>query len=189
MTKKPITWIELINVKISEHKKAGKPAGVSDVMGEAKADWAKIKAGSHPDYEPGKSTGPKTRKQAKQTKKTKAEKETSKSATRKHSTSSSSMAEHLDSCEKCMKMVKRHMKKSMKGGAIDINELPSPPAGDEGDAIKMSKIFESQPATLKESECTSLVQKGGDCGCAAPPATPMMGGKKHKKSKKHSKKH
>jgi hypothetical protein len=181
MGKKAITWIELINVKISEHKKAGKPAGVSDVMGEAKSDWAKIKAGSHPDYEPGKSTGPKTRK----SKKSKAEKST----TRKHNMSSSSMAEHLDSCEKCMKMVKRHMKKSMKGGATDINDLPSPPAGDEGDAIKMSKIFESQPATLEESKCTSLVQKGGDCGCAAPPATPMMGGKKHKRSKKHSKKH
>lgn len=177
MTKKAITWIELINVKISEHKKAGKPAGVSDVMGEAKADWAKIKAGSHPDYEPGKSTGPKTRKQAKQTKKTKTDKNT-----RKHSTSSSSMAEHLDSCEKCMKMVKRHMKKGG-GNCGATGELPSPPTYDDGDFLKISGVY-NPPGAMSGGN-----MKGGDCGCAAPPATPMMGGKKHKKSNKHSKKH
>ena len=170
MAKKSITWIELINVKISEHKKAGKPAGVSDVMGEAKADWAKIKAGSHPDYEPGKSTGPKTRKsKANKTKKDKANK-TEKTTTSKHKmSSSSSMAEHLESCEKCMKIVKRHMKKGG-GNCGETGELPSPPTYPLGDPVAASGVF--GPLNT---------MTGGDCGCAAPPATPMMGGKKHSK--------
>ena len=185
MAKKSITWIELINVKISERKKAGKPAGVSDVMGEAKADWAKIKAGSHPDYEVGKSTGPKTRK----AKKAKAEKGTSVTGkgTRKHAITSThgSVAEHLESCDKCMKMVKRHMKKELKGGAapsaLSPSELPSPPTYPTGDPIAMSGIFPSNEGGNAMSGGAS------DCGCGTPPPTPMMGGKKHKKkgTKKH----
>jgi rRNA processing protein Gar1 len=178
MAKKSITWIELINVKISERKKAGKPAGVSDVMGDAKSDWAKIKAGSHPDYEVGKSTGPKTRK----AKKAKAEKVTNK-GTRKHGETTSahgSVAEHLESCDKCMKMVKRHMKKELKGGATPT-ELPSPPTYPTGDPIAMSGIFPSNEGGNAMSGGAS------DCGCGTPPPTPMMGGKKHKKkgTKKH----
>lgn len=54
MSKKEISWIELINVMISERKKEGKPAGVRDVMGDAKKEWTIIKSGKHDKYIKGK---------------------------------------------------------------------------------------------------------------------------------------
>ena len=56
MSKQAITWIELINKKISERKAKGLPAGVGDVTGEAKPEWDKIKAGKHDKYVQGKAT-------------------------------------------------------------------------------------------------------------------------------------
>ena len=50
MSKTEITWIELIKDHIKTRKAAGKPAGVRDVMGDAKSDWKLIKAGKHPKY-------------------------------------------------------------------------------------------------------------------------------------------
>ena len=55
MSKKEISWIELINVMIAERKKEGKAAGVRDVMGDAKKEWAIIKSGKHDKYVQGKS--------------------------------------------------------------------------------------------------------------------------------------
>tara|TARA_B100001769_G_scaffold269134_1_gene258556 strand:+ start:2643 stop:2981 length:339 start_codon:yes stop_codon:yes gene_type:complete len=62
MGKPEISWIGLINALIAERKKEGKPAGVKDVMGEAKSQWTKIKAGNHDKYIQGK---PNTRKNGK----------------------------------------------------------------------------------------------------------------------------
>ena len=45
MSKKEISWIELINVMIAERKKQGKAAGVKDVMDDAKKEWSLIKSG------------------------------------------------------------------------------------------------------------------------------------------------
>ena len=56
MSKQAITWIELINKKISERKAKGLSAGVGDVTGEAKPEWDKIKAGKHDKYVQGKAT-------------------------------------------------------------------------------------------------------------------------------------
>tara|TARA_Y100000768_G_C23983885_1_gene687559 strand:- start:1935 stop:2255 length:321 start_codon:yes stop_codon:yes gene_type:complete len=65
MGKPEISWIGLINALIAERKKEGKPAGVKDVMGEAKSQWTKIKAGTHDKYVQGK---PNTRKNGKKQK-------------------------------------------------------------------------------------------------------------------------
>ena len=54
MSKKEISWIGLIKILIAEKKKAGKPAGVKDVMGDAKKQWVEIKAGKDPTYVKGK---------------------------------------------------------------------------------------------------------------------------------------
>ena len=83
MSKTPITWIGLINEKISERKAQNKPAGVRDVVGEAKSEWATIKSGKHSKYIQGKSTGPKSSKnKTKKTKKSKKSKKGSPSITR-----------------------------------------------------------------------------------------------------------
>ena len=69
MSKKEISWIGLINALIAERKKAGKPAGVKDVMGDAKKQWVEIKAGKDPKYVKGKQVI--TRKKGKKSKKSK----------------------------------------------------------------------------------------------------------------------
>ena len=56
MSKTPITWIELINQKIKERKAKNMPAGVRDVVGEAKKDWALIKEGKHDKHIKGTSS-------------------------------------------------------------------------------------------------------------------------------------
>ena len=65
------------------------------------------------------------------------------------------------------------------GNCGETGELPSPPTYPLGDPVAASGVFGPL------NTMTGGNMKGGDCGCAAPPATPMMGGKKHKKSKKH----
>ena len=72
MSKKEISWIELINVMISQRKSEGKPAGVRDVMGEAKKEWAIIKSGKHDKYVKGKPKN--TRKKGKGKKRNKTSK-------------------------------------------------------------------------------------------------------------------
>lgn len=92
MSKKPITWIELIKEKINVRKAAKKPAGVKDVMTEAKSEWSEIKSGKHPKYTQGKPTGPKT-------KKSKKSKKSNKSV--KIHKSNKSMDEVLKKCKLC----------------------------------------------------------------------------------------
>lgn len=103
MAKTEITWIELINEHIKTRKAAGKPAGLRDVIGDAKGDWTKIKAGNHPKYVKGSSKGRKTKKHGKRGDK----------KTRKHK-SSKSMKNLIATCKlcaSCSKEIKRAMKK------------------------------------------------------------------------------
>ena len=75
MSKKPISWIELIQEHIKKKKgSSNDKVGVKDVVDDAKKDWALIKNGSHDKYIQGSSKG-KTRK-SKKTKKSKTEKNT-----------------------------------------------------------------------------------------------------------------
>jgi hypothetical protein len=111
MSKTEITWIELINDHIKTRKAAGKPAGVRDVMGDAKSDWTQIKAGKHPKYSQGTSKGRKTKKSGK-----KHGKKTKKHRSKKHSKSMKSLIGKCKLCSKCSKEIKRMMKK-LEGGA------------------------------------------------------------------------
>jgi hypothetical protein len=55
MSKKPISWLELIKLKLSEEKSKGNSPSINDIMPMAKKDWAQIKSGTHPKYIKGKS--------------------------------------------------------------------------------------------------------------------------------------
>jgi hypothetical protein len=55
MSKKPITWLELIKLKLSEEKSKGKSPSIGDVTPLAKKEWVQIKEGKHPDYIQGKA--------------------------------------------------------------------------------------------------------------------------------------
>lgn len=106
MSKTEITWIELINEHIKTRKAAGKSAGLRDVIGDAKTDWVKIKAGKHPKYIKGTSKGRKTKKHGK-----KHSKKNKKHQSRKHSKSMKSLIAKCKLCAKCSKSIKRIMKK------------------------------------------------------------------------------
>ena len=111
MSKKEISWIGLINALIAERKKAGKPAGVKDVMGDAKKQWVEIKAGKDPKYVKGKQII--TRKKGKKSKKSKKSK-TAKSrcdvANDDDDTTATDILDKCELCKKCMKEIKKHLK-------------------------------------------------------------------------------
>jgi rRNA processing protein Gar1 len=109
MSKKEISWIGLINALIAERKKAGKPAGVKDVMGEAKKQWVEIKEGKDPKYVKGKQII--TRKKGKKSKKSKKSKTAkSRCETADDDTSASEILDKCELCKKCMKEIKKHLK-------------------------------------------------------------------------------
>jgi hypothetical protein len=112
MGKAEITWIGLINEHIKTRKAAGKPAGLRDVIGDAKGDWVKIKAGNHPKYIKGSSKGRKTKKHGKKHK-------SKKHKSRKHNKSMKSLVGKCKLCAKCSKEIKRMMKKLDGGGGGD----------------------------------------------------------------------
>ena len=107
MSKKEISWIGLINALIAERKKAGKPAGVKDVMGDAKKQWVEIKAGKDPKYVKGKQII--TRKKSKKSKKSKTAKSRCETAD-DDDTSASEILDKCELCKKCMKEIKKHLK-------------------------------------------------------------------------------
>ena len=113
MSKKPMKWLELIKLKLSEEKAKGKSPSINDIMPLAKKEWAQIKEGKHPSYEQGKAQ-------------TFARKKTGSTKTKKNKKGSSSPAgspgiqqilEEAKLCTKCKKKVDKAMKKKgMKGG-------------------------------------------------------------------------
>lgn len=101
MSKKPITWIELIKEKINLRKADNKPAGVKDVMTEAKGEWNKIKAGKHEKYIQGKPSGPKTKK----SKKSKKSKNSNKSVKKSHNKTVDLILKKCKLCDECKKEI------------------------------------------------------------------------------------
>ena len=122
MSKKPISWLELIKLKLGE----AKGSSLNDIMPETKKAWAQIKAGTHPEYIQGKSqtfarkkkSGDNTTKKSR--KSMKSASASSASASSASSASSPTVEELLAQiklCGKCKKQVDKLMKKkSLKGG-------------------------------------------------------------------------
>ena len=206
MTKKPITWLELINQKLSALKKEGKSASIGDVAQEAKAEWTKIKSGVHPMYIQGKA-----KTHARKHKKDKSHNKTQNA--HKNMDCNAEVKKILSSmklCGKCSKQVNKIMKKQM-GGATCGSSLPSPPTegyletanifpktgGDESATSTTDATSNATPDVTPQTNTstpetttttTTTEQTGGDCGCG------LTGGKKSKKNKhskksKHTKKH
>lgn len=114
MSKKPITWLELIKMKLSEEKAKGKAPSIGDVTPLAKKEWVQIKEGKHPLYTQGKAQT--------YARKKKGENKTRKNSSPagKSSTGSADLHQLLDEiklCSKCKKKAEKVMKKKgMKGG-------------------------------------------------------------------------
>jgi len=117
MSKKPMTWLELIKLKLSEEKAKGKAPSSNDIMRLAKKEWAQIKEGKHPLYIQGKAQTFARKKKGEG--KTRKNASATKSAT-KSASSNADIQELLNEiklCGKCKKSVEKYMKKKgMKGG-------------------------------------------------------------------------
>jgi hypothetical protein len=113
MSKKPITWLELIKLKLGEEKAKGKAPSIGDVTPLAKKEWVQIKEGKHPMYTQGKA-------QTFARKKKTGEQKTRKNSSKMSSPAASTMdiqtvLEQAKLCGKCKKKVEKIMKKQ-KGG-------------------------------------------------------------------------
>ena len=145
MSKKPITWLELIKEKLGEEKAKGKSPSINDIMPLAKKDWAQIKEGKHPKYIQGKAQ-------------TFARKKKGDAKTKKNSKGSSSSGSPVDLekllaeikvCGKCAKKVEKYMKKKgMKGGNCGAAAMRSGGGKQAGG----------------NCGCGGTLQQGGGCG-------------------------
>jgi len=126
MSKSPITWLELIKMKLKEEKAKGNSPSIRDVVPEAKKEWVQIKEGKHPKYIQGKAKtyARKKNKGDKKSRKISTMKNTSTPTPTPASVSSmqpdmSSMEElinELKLCAKCKKNAMKLMKNKSKAG-------------------------------------------------------------------------
>jgi hypothetical protein len=135
MSKKPITWLEIIKQNLSEEKSKGNSPSINDIMPAAKKEWAQVKAGTHPKYIQGKAktyarkkNGNKKSRKADKSSSMADDESPSKSSSKKSKSSSMSMSKsssediqkilaEIKMCAKCKKKVEKIMKKKeMQGG-------------------------------------------------------------------------
>ena len=119
MSKTPVTWLELIKMKLNEEKKNGNSPSIGDVVPAAKKEWVQIKNGTHTKYTQGKA---KTfaRKGKKNSGKSKTKKNAKGAASESAKSADIDIHAILDKakvCKKCRKNIEKVMnKKGMKGG-------------------------------------------------------------------------
>jgi hypothetical protein len=117
MSKSPITWIEIIKVKLNEEKKNGNSPSIRDIIPAAKKEWAQVKNGTHPKYTQGKAKTH-ARKGKKSSKNAKTKKNSAKSSDSDNMNIIHTILDKAKVCKKCRKNIEKAMKKSnMKGGS------------------------------------------------------------------------
>ena len=192
MSKKPITWLELIKLKLNEEKAKGKSPSIGDVTPVAKKEWVQIKEGKHPEYIQGKAkTFARKKKGANASVKASAsgkkgtsdKRGTSAKASSSSSSSSSSPDIHallsqIKLCGKCKKSVDKLMKKKdMKGGYNPFYDVPPMVSGAQG-AAPLPFAGASKSSLIgggkKRGKKTQKKQKGGNSGGC--PGSCMRGG-------------
>jgi hypothetical protein len=136
MSKKSVSWLELIKLKLGEEKSKGNSPSINDIMPEAKKEWAQIKAGTHPKYIQGKSQTFARKKKADGSNKTtrKADKKSAKNSSGSASSDNSTIQEIMEQvkmCGKCKKKVEKVLaKKNMTGGYNQFYDVPAIGNGD-----------------------------------------------------------
>jgi len=170
MSKTPITWLELINQKLSALKKEGKPASIREVAPEAKAEWTKIKSGTHPKFTQGKAkTHARKHKTNKVSKNNKNNTNTDVDAEVKKILST------LKLCGKCSKQLNKLSKKQKGGTCTSFAETGPQPQPNTTQQLAIVQPVESASPIATTAE--TVAQKGGNCGCG------LTGGKKSKKNR------
>jgi NMD protein affecting ribosome stability and mRNA decay len=96
MSKKPISWVELVTSLSKERKAKGLSGGIKDVMDDAKKEWSEIKNGTHSKY----VVGPPP-------KRTKTRSKTKTKKTLKNKKQHNYAVEMLDKCKLCSRCQKK----------------------------------------------------------------------------------
>jgi hypothetical protein len=168
MSKKPMTWLELIKLKLNEEKAKGNSPSIGDVTPTAKKEWVQIKEGKHPLYVQGKA-------QTFARKKKTGEQKTRKNSSKGSSSPSASnmdiqaLLAEVKLCGKCTKKVEKLMhKKGMAGGkqsggncGVGGNYGAMPQTGGQC----MGPGVGVPPMTQKGGKRSAKKQAGGTCGC------------------------
>jgi hypothetical protein len=165
MSKKSITWIELLKEKISLK---GKGTSIGDVAPEAKKEWQQIKEGKHSKYVQGKMVKS-SRKKHKSEKKHKG-------SNKNHNSMISQLLGSKKICSNCTKEIKYIMNKSQSGGS------------------SCGKTTDELAQSGGGCGCGGTPMSGGECSsCGKMSSNDMQndmqnGGKKSKRSSKKFKK-
>ncbi len=188
MSKKPISWIELIKLKLGEEKSKGNSPSINDIMPAAKKDWAQIKAGTHPKYMQGKAQTYARKKKNSSDGNNKTRKGKKNSSSGSSGSSGADIQEILAQvkmCGKCKKKVEKILaKKEMTGGYNQFYDVPH--VGNSDGTLTSANIpSNALPNAVPFPPDNSSV-KGFD---STMPTYAQYGGKKGKKGgKKGSKK-
>jgi hypothetical protein len=155
MSKKPMTWMDVIKEQLAKMRKEGKSPSIGDVTPAAKKEWAEIKSGKHPLYSQGSSKGRSKGKQSKN--------KQSKNKTQKISTSQMSMdhqycieqmLKKVRLCKKDVNQIHKYMKtmKMQKGGDCGCSQ--------SGGGSSCSTCQEGGKGKGKKGRRTMKVKKG-----------------------------
>ena len=160
MSKTPITWLELIKMKLSEEKSKGKSPSIGDVTPLAKKEWVQIKEGKHPLYIQGKA-------KTYARKKGKGEKKT-----RKNASASASASESAESpmSSKSSKSASASSSKSASASSSASASLSSPGSAMDIKAL-LAEIKLCGPCKKKINKMMKKKgMSGGSCGGTCMPA-------------------
>lgn len=123
MSKKAVSWLDLIKLKLNEEKAKGNSPSINDIMPAAKKEWAQIKAGTHPNYVYGKAKTFARKKKSGETKKTRKFNSSSSKGSSSNKSEGTDYADirsllaEVKICGKCKKKVEKILaRKGMSGG-------------------------------------------------------------------------
>ena len=146
MSKKAVSWLDLIKLKLNEEKAKGNSPSINDIMPAAKKEWAQIKAGTHPNYVYGKAKTFARKKKSGETKKTRKFNSSSSKGSSNKSEGTDyadirSLLAEVKICGKCKKKVEKILaRKGMSGGDSHV------PAADEAAPAAVGGAAASAPA-------------------------------------------
>lgn len=166
MSKKAVTWMDVIREQLAKMRKEGKSPSIGDVTPYAKKEWAEIKAGKHPLYMQGTSKG---QSKSKGTSKSKGKKNKTQKLMKgnKQSMSSSTASSMASSTA------------SSTNANMAIQQMLSKVHLCKKDVVKIQKYLKTQ----KGGSCGCEQTGGGGCGCNQSGGAKRRTKKNGKKSK------
>jgi hypothetical protein len=169
MSKKAVTWMDVIREQLAKMRKEGKSPSIGDVTPYAKKEWEQIKAGKHPLYMQGTSKG--TNKGSKGRSNSKGNNKSKKNKTQKIMKGNKNMGSNMGSnmainqmlskvhlCKKDMAKIQKYLK-TQKGGDCKCGQT----GGGEGCGCDQSGgKRRTRKMKIKGKKMNGKKMKGGD---------------------------